>query len=241
MNKKILIIIPAYNEEENILQVCNNIEEYNKVNKQKFDYIVINDGSKDNTLKILEENKINHINLVHNLGIGGAVQTGYKYAYENGYDIAVQFDGDGQHDINYVETICTPVIEKNVNMCIGTRYLDKNSSQFQSTFARRLGKNIISFLIKILCKKKITDPTSGFRAIDREIIEIFAKDYPIEYPEPESAVKVLINGYKVEEVPVSMNERIGGKSFVNPWTSIDYMIKVNLAVIIDSINFRKGK
>lgn len=238
---KILLIIPAYNEEENILKVCNTIKEYNKNNEFNLDYIVINDGSKDNTLKILKENKLNHINLIHNLGIGGAVQTGYKYAYENEYDIAIQFDGDGQHDVNYVYKICEPIIKKEADMCIGTRYLDKSSSQFQSTFMRRLGKNIISFMINLCCKKKITDPTSGFRATNKKIIELFAKDYPTEYPEPESTVEVLIDKYKVVEIPVSMNERIGGKSSINIWKSIDYMFKVSLAVIIDSINFRKRK
>lgn len=236
---KILLIIPAYNEEENVLNVYNTIKEYNEKSEQKLDYVFINDGSKDNTLKLLQDNNLNHINLIHNLGIGGAVQTGYKYAFQNGYDIAVQFDGDGQHDINYVSKICQPIIDGQVNMCIGTRYLDKSSSEFQSTFMRRLGKNIISFLINLLCKKKITDPTSGFRATDKKIIEIFAKDYPTEYPEPESTVKVLVDGYKVEEVPVSMNERTGGKSSINVWKSADYMIKVSLAVILDSMNFKK--
>lgn len=238
---KILLIIPAYNEEENILAVCRKIEEYNEKQNVKLDYIVINDGSTDNTLKILKENDLNHINLVYNLGIGGAVQTGYQYAYENGYDIAIQFDGDGQHDVNYVPTICQPLIENKAQMCIGTRYLDKSASEFQSTFMRRLGKDIISFMIRLCCKKKITDPTSGFRAVNGQIIEIFAKDYPTEYPEPESTVKVLIDRYDVVEVPVSMKERVGGKSSINPWKSIDYMFKVNLAVIIDSINFKKRK
>ena len=233
--KKVLLIIPAYNEEENILKVCKKIKEYDK----NLDYVVINDGSKDNTLKILQENDLNHVNLVHNLGIGGAVQTGYKYAYENGYDIAVQFDGDGQHDVKYIETICKPIIENQANMCIGTRYLDKSSSKFQSTFMRRLGKNIISFMINICCHKKITDPTSGFRAVDKSIIKMFAKEYPTEYPEPESTVDVLKMKYKVLEKPVSMNERQGGKSSINPLKSIDYMIKVSIAILIDSISFRK--
>lgn len=236
---KILLIIPAYNEEENVLKVYNTIKDYNKKAENKLDYVFINDGSKDNTLKLLQENNINHVNLIHNLGIGGAVQTGYKYAFENNYDIAIQFDGDGQHDINYVQKICQPIIDGQVNMCIGTRYLDKSSSEFQSTFMRRLGKNIISFLIKLLCKKKITDPTSGFRAVDKKVIEIFAHDYPTEYPEPESTVKIVNAGYKVTEVPVSMNERTGGKSSINIWKSVDYMIKVSLAVILDSISFSK--
>ncbi len=229
---KTLLIIPAYNEEENILNTCNKIKE---LNNNEIDFIVINDGSKDNTLKILKENNLNHISLINNLGIGGAVQTGYKYAYENGYDIAIQFDGDGQHDVNYIPNICKPIIEGQANMVIGTRYLDKNSSKFQSTFMRRFGSNVISLFIKICTKKKITDPTSGFRAVDKKIIEEFAKEYPTEYPEPESTVCMICKGYNVTEVPVSMNERQGGTSSIRFWKSADYMIKVVLAIIIDSM------
>lgn len=234
---KVLLIIPAYNEEENILQTVRKIEEYS----EEIDYIVINDGSTDSTLQILQENKIKHINLIENLGIGGAVQTGYKYAYENNYDIAIQFDGDGQHDVTYVPNICEPIIEGQANMCIGSRYLDKTSSEFQSTFMRRLGKNIISVIIKICCKKKITDPTSGFRAIDKNIIGMFAKEYPVDYPEPESIVSVLNNNYKIEEKSVSMNERQGGTSSIKVLNSIYYMFKVSLAIIIDSLNKKKVK
>lgn len=232
---KVLLIIPAYNEEENILNTCTKISEFS----DEIDYIVINDGSKDNTLKILRENNINYINLINNLGIGGAVQTGYKYAYENGYDIAIQFDGDGQHDVNYVPNICEPIVEGKADMVIGTRYLDKNESQFQSTFMRRLGSNIISFFIKVCTGKKITDPTSGFRAVNKKIIEEFAKEYPTDYPEPESTVCMLCKNYKVTEVPVSMNERQGGTSSIRFWKSADYMIKVVFTIIIDSINARK--
>lgn len=237
--KKILLIIPAYNEEENILKTCNSIKEYNQKNTQKLDYVVINDGSTDKTLEILIENKLNHVNLVHNLGIGGAVQTGYKYAYANNYDIAIQFDGDGQHDVNYVSKICNPIIKGQADMTIGTRYLKKEESSFQSTFMRRLGSNIISIFIKMFCGKKITDPTSGFRAVNRKIIKEFAKDYPTEYPEPESTVSLLVNGYQVQEVPVSMNERVGGVSSIRFWKPVDYMIKVVLAIMIDSISFRR--
>ena len=232
---KILLIIPAYNEQENIKKTIKTIEKHNS----NLDYVVINDGSTDNTEKILQENNINHIKLINNLGIGGAVQTGYKYAYENDYDIAIQFDGDGQHDVNYVKKICEPLIRGQADMCIGTRYLDKSSSEFQSTFMRRLGANIISFFIKIFAGKKITDPTSGFRAVNKDIIKEFAQSYPIEYPEPESTVSLLVNGYRVQEVPVSMNERIGGVSSIRLWKTVDYMLKVILAIIIDSISFRK--
>lgn len=232
---KILMIVPAYNEQENIKETVENIEKYEK----KFDYVVINDGSTDNTEKILRENDINHIKLINNLGIGGAVQTGYKYAYENDYDLAIQFDGDGQHDINYVEKICEPVINGQADMCIGTRYLDKSVSKFQSTFMRRVGANIISIFIKIFAGKKITDPTSGFRAVNKKVIKEFAQNYPTEYPEPESTVSLLVNGYKVQEVPVSMNERKEGVSSIRFWKTADYMLKVVLAIIIDSISFRK--
>ena len=232
---KILMIIPAYNEQENIKETVQKIKDH----KKELDYVVINDGSTDNTEQILKENNINHVKLINNLGIGGAVQTGYKYAYENNYDIAIQFDGDGQHDVNYVEKICEPLINGQADMCIGTRYLDKSSSKFQSTFMRRLGANIISVFIKIFAGKKITDPTSGFRAVNRRVIEEFAQNYPIEYPEPESTVSLLVNGYKVQEVPVSMNERKGGVSSIRLWKTVDYMLKVVLAIIIDSISFRK--
>ena len=232
---KILLIIPAYNEEENIAETIRKITEFSN----EIEYIVINDGSKDNTQKVLEEKNIKHIKLIRNLGIGGAVQTGYKYAYENNYDIAIQFDGDGQHDINYIPNICEPLISGQADMCIGTRYLDKSESKFQSTFMRRLGANIISTVIKICCGKKITDPTSGFRAVNKKIIEEFANNYPTEYPEPESTVSLLINGYKVKEIPVSMNERTGGVSSIRLWKTVDYMVKVVLAIIVDSISIKR--
>lgn len=136
---KILLIIPAYNEEKNILEVCNVIKEYNNKANLKLDYVVINDESIDDILKILQENNLNHVNLINNLGIGWAVQTGYKYAHQNDYDISFQFDGDGQHDVNYVSHLCEVLKKNEANMFIGTRYLDKNACKFQTTFMRRLG------------------------------------------------------------------------------------------------------
>lgn len=239
---KILLIIPAYNEESNILKVYNNINKYKQSNKDvEIDYVVINDCSSDDTLKILKENKINHINLISNLGIGGAVQTGYKYAVINDYDIAIQFDGDGQHDIDYVKYIYEPILDGKADMCIGSRYLNKESSEFQSTFMRRVGKNIISFFIKIVTGVTVTDPTSGFRAVNKDIIKMFANDYPIDYPEPESLVNVIKEGYNIIEVPVSMNERLGGKSSINVLKSVHYMIKVSISIIIDGLRLKKRK
>ena len=230
---KILLIIPAYNEEENILKVCKELDKY-----KRYDYVVINDGSKDNTLKILKENNINHIDLVFNLGIGGAMQTGYKYAYQNDYDVAVQLDGDGQHDPEYIKKITDVVIKENIDICIGTRYLDKSESEFQSTFMRRFGKEIISVIMEMLYGVKITDPTSGFRAVNKKIIAKFAHKYPIEYSEPESTSEMVRQGFKVKEVAVSMNERQGGVTSINFIKSIDYMIKVPLAIILRRLKGR---
>lgn len=234
---KVLLIVPAYNEEENILNTCNTIKEFS----DEIDYVVINDGSKDNTLKVLKENNLNHINLIKNLGIGGAVQTGYKYAYENNYDIAIQFDGDGQHDIKYVADICEPIIKGQANMVVGSRYLNKEISEFKSTFMRRFGSSVISLFIKICTGVKIKDPTSGFRAVDRKAIEEFAKDYPTEYPEPVSIVQLLAKGYTVKEVPANMHERKGGKSSIRLWKTADYMFKVVLSIFIDKLSYKKRR
>ena len=229
-NKKVLLIIPAYNEEENILKTCNKIKKENK----NLDFIVINDGSKDRTLQILKENNLPHINLVHNLGIGGAVQTGYKYALENNYDIAVQFDGDGQHDVRYVEKLIKPILDGEADFTIGSRFVEELST-FKSSKARRIGINIISFFIKLFTGKKIYDTTSGFRAVNKDIIRFFAMYYPIEYPEPVSTTELLKQGKRVKEVSVEMNEREGGVSSIRAWKNAYYMFNVILSIIIVSI------
>lgn len=236
MNKeKIILIIPAYNEQDNILETYKSIIEYNKKNKTKYDVIVINDGSTDNTENILNDNKIPHIKLICNLGIGGAVQTGYKYAYKNGYDIAIQFDGDGQHDVNYVKDIIKPIIDNNADFTIGSRYIDKNSSKFKSTIARQIGIKLISFIIGVVTSKKVLDTTSGFRACNKRIIEEFSLEYPIEYPEPVTTTELLKKGYRLKEVPVSMNERKAGKSSIKTWKKAYYMVNVYLSIIMVGI------
>ena len=236
--KKILIIIPAYNEEENILKTYTKIKEYNKKYKTNYDMIVINDGSTDNTKKILKENNIPHINLIHNLGIGGAVQTGYKYAYENNYDIAVQFDGDGQHDVRYVEKIIKPIIEKKADLVIGSRFVE-DIKTFKSTFARRVGIKIISCFMKFATHKKIHDTTSGFRACSKELIYDFSLSYPSEYPEPITTAEVLKKKYTVKEVAVEMNEREAGVSSIRAWKNIYYMLNVCLALL--AVKIRRYK
>ena len=230
--KKILIIIPAYNEEKNILRTYKEIIDYNKKNKTNYECMVINDGSKDNTLEILQKNNIPHINLPMNLGIGGAVQTGYKYAFYNDYDIAIQYDGDGQHDVKYVKNIVKPIEDNKAKLVIGSRFIKDDVSEFKSTKLRRVGINLISKIIKLKTKKKIYDTTSGFRAADKDVIKIFAKDYPSEYPEPISTVNVLLNGYSVDEVPVEMRPRTEGVSSISKFKSIYYMINVVLSILI---------
>ena len=237
--EKILIIIPAYNEEENILKTYNSIIEYNKENKTNYDVIVINDGSSDNTSTICHDNNIPVIDLVKNLGIGGAVQTGYKYAYYNNYDIAVQFDGDGQHDANCIKTITNPIINKESDMVIGSRFIEKDSVGFKSSFFRRIGIKIISSLIKFACHKKIYDTTSGFRAINKKLIKEFANNYPSEYPEPITTAIAVKMKYRVQEVTVKMHERQGGVSSIKAWKNAYYMMNVGLALII--IKLRRYK
>ena len=235
----VLLIIPSYNEEDNVLENYNRIVKYNSKNKMKYDCIIINDGSTDKTEKICKENKIPYISLVHNLGIGGAVQTGYKYAFENEYDIAVQFDGDGQHDVSCIKTIVDTIMFDDCDMVIGSRFIDKNSSEFKSSFARRIGIKIISFFIKLTTRKKIYDTTSGFRAVNKKIIEQFANEYPVEYPEPITTVEVIKKGYVVKEVPVSMNERENGISSIKAWKNIYYMLNVIISIIISGVGGKK--
>ena len=230
--KKILLIIPAYNEEEAILETCQSIFDFNKHHGCQYDVLVINDCSKDNTPKILVDNNISHIDLVHNLGIGGAVQTGYKYAYQNGYDIAIQFDGDGQHDINSVTDLIAPIINGEADFTVGSRFVENSKSEFKSSAARRMGIKLISFFIKLATGKVIRDTTSGYRAANKKIISDFANVYPIEYPEPITNAELLKKGYRVKEVPVLMHERSGGTSSIHSWKNVYYMVNILLSIIV---------
>lgn len=224
-----IIIIPVYNEEENIEKTVKSIQK----DALGFDYIIINDCSTDHTRKVCEKNGFNVINLPINLGIGGAVQTGYRYAYEQGYDVAVQVDGDGQHDPKFLEEMAEYLQQNDVDMVIGSRFIEKKG--FQSSTARRIGISFFSILIKILTGKKITDPTSGLRMIGRSVMDIFSKDYPRDYPEPESVVAILRRNMKVKEIPVIMHERRGGVSSISLKNSVYYMVKVTFAILIERI------
>ena len=221
-----LIIIPAYNESSNIVNTIRTIES----DAPDFDYIIIDDCSTDNTLAICQKQGFNVISLPINLGIGGAVQTGYRYAQRCGYDVAVQVDGDGQHNPCYLEKMVEVLVQSSVNMVIGSRFITKEG--FQSSFARRIGIKYFTWLIALLTGKKITDATSGLRLIDRSLIERFANHYPDDYPEPETVVDVLVSHFKVKEIPVVMNERQGGVSSISLTKSVYYMIKVTLAILV---------
>lgn len=230
---KILFIIPAYNEEESILHTVRSVSQVG------YDYVVVNDGSTDKTLDICLKNNINTLNLIENLGIGGAVQAGHKYAWQNNYDIDIQFDGDGQHDITCVPALIK-LIERGADLAIGSRFLEQTNG-FQSTTLRRAGITWLSFLIKLFGKEKITDPTSGFRACNRATIKLFCNDYPTDYPEPESIALALKQGLTVKETSVTMKERQGGTSSIKPLSSIYYMIKVSLAIIIAGFGNTRGE
>lgn len=236
---KVLVIVPAYNEESNIVNTVNKIIKYSKKSNNEIDYIVINDGSSDNTKEICRKNKYNTINLIQNLGIGGAVQTEYKYALNNNCDVAIQFDGDGQHDENYIDDLVDE-IKEGYDFVIGSRFIS-DLSKFKSSSTRRVGIKIISFLIKLCTGKKIYDPTSGFRAANKDVIKIFANHYPVEYPEPESTTELIKRGYKVTEIPVEMHERKFGTSSIKPLKSIYYMFSVSLSIIISSITKKDVK
>ncbi len=233
MNKdlKILIIIPAYNEGENIGRVIKQLSN----GTPRCDYLIINDGSTDNTLKTCKERHYQYLDLPINLGIGGAVQAGYIYASKNNYDIAVQFDGDGQHDIAYLNEMLQPIISDKADVVIGSRFVKKEG--FQSSRARRTGSKILSGLIYLVTGKKIYDVTSGYRAVNRRFIDIYSKDYPTDYPEPEAIVTAVMYRGRVMEVPVQMKAREGGKSSITFWKSIYYMIKVTLAILVCRLSY----
>ena len=226
---KKLIIIPAFNEESNIEKTVTAIQK----NAQGFDYVIINDCSTDRTKQICAEKGYNVVNLPINLGIGGAVQTGYKYALERDYDVAVQVDGDGQHDPEFLNAMADYLMENELDMVIGSRFIEKEG--FQSSKLRRVGIVFFSKLIKLLTGTLITDPTSGLRMIGRNAMALFAADYPRDYPEPESVVAVIRRKMKVKEIPVVMKERQGGVSSISLKKSVYYMIKVTLAILIERI------
>lgn len=223
---RILTVIPAFNEEKNIKKVIRDIRYHNP----DIDILVINDGSTDNTFKEARAAGAMVISLPHNLGIGGAVQTGYIFANRRGYDVAIQLDGDGQHNPKDLMKLVELIKNNEVDLVIGSRFLEKTN--YKSSFMRGVGIRFFSKLVSLLCGTSFYDTTSGYRAANRKVIDLFSKYYPKDYPEVETIVYASKRGIRVREVPVDMNERQGGKSSITPLKSIYYMIKVTFALIL---------
>lgn len=226
-SKKILIIIPAYNEENTIGRVIEKTQQTIPF----ADILVVNDGSFDSTSAISKQRGAKVLDLPYNLGIGAAMQTGYKFAYKMGYDITVQCDADGQHRPAQIKKLIDTLVNDEVDVVLGSRYLE--TRRFKSSVFRRLGMLIFSKVLSIIVGQRLTDTTSGFRAVNREVIESFATYYPDDYPEPEALVLLHREGFTVKEISVNMNSRKEGNSSITVWRSVYYMTKVLLAIFID--------
>lgn len=227
---KTLVVIPAYNEALNIEKTVHDLE----VNAPDVDYVVVNDGSKDNTLEVLKKNDFNYIDGFCNLGLFGAVQTGFKLAIKENYDIVIQFDGDGQHSAKYIAPLVKE-IEKGNNIVIGSRFVDE-----KKTFtARMIGSRLIASAIKLVTGKTITDPTSGFRAYDRDCILDYANEMN-NPPEPDTLVYMLRKQRKIKEIQVQMSDREFGESYLNLVNTIKYMSRMMVSIFLIQ-PFRKVK
>lgn len=229
MKDKILIIIPAYNEEKNIAHVVNDIKEH----FQEADILVVDDGSTDSTGEIAKKAGVTVINHPFNMGIGVAMQTGYRYADLKEYYIAIQVDGDGQHPPDQIHRLLKPVIEGKADMVVGSRFLGEGD--YVPSFARSIGIRVFSRILSLITRDRVTDPTSGFRAVNREAIRFFAKNYPEDYPEVEAIVLLHKAGFNIVEAPVQMKARVWGKSSITYFHAAYYMVKVLLAIFIDMI------
>lgn len=228
MKPKILVIVPAYNEEKNIRNVILSLKNADP----DYECLVINDGSKDNTQTEAEATGLaTVIQLPSNLGIGGAVQTGFKYAFYENFDFAIQFDGDGQHLASEIPKLLAPLQRNEIDVCIGSRFVERTHG-FQSTFLRRIGIRVFELMNHLLIHKRITDSTSGFRAYNKAAIQFLAANYPTDYPEPETVILLGKNDYRISEVAVEMAERQGGVSSISGLKSAHYMIKVILAMLM---------
>ena len=229
---RILVIVPAFNEEKSVVSVAKAARDaYDHV-----DVLVVNDKSTDETEDLLRKNDIHYLSLPINLGIGGAVQSGFIFAERNNYDIAVQVDGDGQHPPEQIPLLIEPILKDGVDFVIGSRYLQK--SQIVSSLARRFGGGMLATFIWLNTRKKVTDPTSGFRAYNQRAIKFLSRNYPQEYPEPISVIELLDCGFKLVEIPVKMKEREFGQSSITGANTFFYMLKVMFAIIIAKL--RRG-
>lgn len=236
---KIAAIVPAYNEEKAITAVVNDILQTAQSQNLSITVIVVNDCSVDATSEIISKLNCVALNLPVNLGIGGAVQTGFKYAFENGFDYAIQIDGDGQHPASEIPKLINAANQNNLDVVIGSRFMSKEG--FQSSAIRRFGINYFKWLNRFLVGITINDSTSGLRLINKRTLEIVSEYYPDEYPEPEAIILYSLNKLKVGEVSVNMKERQGGVSSIGALSSIYYMFKVTLAIIYTFIRIKFKK
>lgn len=223
---KVMVAIPAYNEEKNIFRVVNSV----RCNNPEVDVVVINDGSRDLTEVEAQRAGAFVINLPQNLGIGGAVQTGYIYASRKGYDVVIQVDGDGQHDPKDLSRLIESIEKDEADMVIGSRFAEK--TDYVSSKMRWVGINFFSKLVSFVCRRNYFDTTSGYRAVNKKVINIFAGYYPRDYPEVETIVYASKRGVRIKEISVDMKKRQGGKSSITPLKSIYYMIKVTCAILL---------
>jgi glycosyltransferase involved in cell wall biosynthesis len=221
-----IAIVPAYNEERNVGRVIDELRAFDP----GLEIVVVSDGSVDRTAEVAAEHGALVIRLPFNLGIGGAVQTGFRYAWENGYERAVRVDGDGQHDPSQLARVLEPVLAGEADIVVGSRFA--GDSDYRSSGPRRIGIRILAWVVSAIARQRVTDSTSGFQALNRRAISLFAADYPHDYPEVEGMVMVIRHRLRLREVPVSMRAREHGRSSIGALGSIYYMAKVLLALFV---------
>ncbi len=227
MSDRRIAIVPAFNEARNIGRVVDELRQFDG----GFDVVVVSDGSTDATAEVARAHGAHVVKLPFNLGIGGAVQTGFRYAWENGYELAVRCDGDGQHDPAELPKVLAPVIAGDADIVVGSRFA-ADTDGYRSSRTRRVGIHLLAWVVSRIVGQRVTDTTSGFQALNREGIALFARDYPHDYPEVEATVMVFRHRLRLREVPVTMRERDGGRSSITTLRSVYYMVKVLLAIFV---------
>jgi len=230
VRQDVVAIVPAWNETAAIGGVVDEILAFDPT----IHVVVLDDASDDETASVAQRHGARVLPLLFNVGIGGAVQTGFRYARDEGYEIAVRLDGDGQHDASELGKLIGPVRAGEADLVIGSRFVDPDGT-YRPPFARRMGIRVFARLVSLLGGQKVTDTTSGFSAMNRAGIELFALEYPHDYPEVESVVVAHRAGLRVREIPIQMHERKGGRSSITPIRSLYYIVKVMLALLVASL------
>ena len=220
-------LVPAFNEEANVGRVIDEIRAFDP----SLDVVVVDDGSYDRTAEVAQQHGATVVRLPFNLGIGGAVQTGFRFAFEHGYDLAVRLDGDGQHDPSQLDRILAPVVAGEADIAVGSRFAGEGDG-YRSSRSRRVGIRLLAWVVSRIVGRRVTDTTAGFQALNHRAIELFAHDYPHDYPEVEATIMVSRHRLRSVEVPVSMRERGGGRSSITAIRSVYYMVKVLLAIFV---------